>query len=254
MQTESGRVPGPESKDRPRYRMSVRIRLRRVGRKKQPYYRVVVMNSTASRDSAYIDEVGFYNPRTEPASLKMDLEKVDQWIAKGAELTDSAASLIRKARNGGDASVRVVKPGEEAPVKTSRMPERRPTSKPVTETPEAEAEAPAAEAGAEPTAETIAKAEPQVDAKAEPEVEVESGVVATPANEEKAEPAKGKATEEASAAADEAPAAEAATEEPAAEAEAGEPAAEAEEPAAEAEAKPKKKSSKKKSADEASEE
>jgi small subunit ribosomal protein S16 len=96
--------------------MAVRIRLRRVGRKKQPYYRVVVMPSTAPRDGAYIDEVGFYNPRTRPAFLTMDLAKVDEWLEKGAQPTDSAASLIRKARKGGDSAVRFVEPGEEVPV------------------------------------------------------------------------------------------------------------------------------------------
>lgn len=223
--------------------MSVRIRLRRVGRKKQPYYRVVVMNSTASRDSAYIDEVGFYNPRTQPASLRLDLEKVDQWLAQGAELTDSAASLVRKARKGGDASVHVVKPGEEGPVKTAAMKAKRPKSQPV-----AEKAMPASSGGAaEPSEETIAKAEPQVEAKAEPEIPAESGVVATPANEEKAEPAEAGAE-----AAAEAPAIESEAEAPAAEA--AEPAAEAE-PASEAEPaeKPKKKASKKKAADEGSE-
>ncbi len=106
--------------------MSVRIRLRRVGRKKQPYYRVVVMPNTAPRDGAYIDEVGFYNPRTRPAFLTMDLAKVDAWLEKGAEVTDSAASLIRKARKGGDKAVQLVEPGAEPPtLKTATRPERR---------------------------------------------------------------------------------------------------------------------------------
>ncbi|HUG40777.1 MAG TPA: 30S ribosomal protein S16 [Longimicrobiales bacterium] len=188
--------------------MSVRIRLRRVGRKKQPYYRVVVMNSTASRDSAYIEEVGFYNPRTQPASLRMDLEKVDAWLGQGAELTDSAASLIRKARNGGDASVRLVQPGEEA-AKTARVPERRPTPRQAVAEPEPQ---PSSSDGApEPSAETIAQAEPQGEGKAEPEVVVDSGVEATPATAE---------------AEVEEPAAEAEVEEPAAEVEVEEPVAE----------------------------
>ena len=213
--------------------MSVRIRLRRVGRKKQPYYRVVVMNSTASRDSAYIDEVGFYNPRTQPASLRLDLEKVDQWLAQGAELTDSAASLVRKARNGGDASMHVVKPGEEGPMKTAAVKARKPKSQGVTE----KAMPSSSGGAAEPSEETIAKAEPQVEAKAEPEVAVESGVEATPATEEPAEAAAVAETESEAAVTEEAA-----------------PEAEAEAPAAEAEAeKPKKKSSKKKAADEASE-
>ncbi len=85
--------------------MSLRIRLRRVGRKKQPSYRMVVANSASPRDGAYIDEVGFYNPRTKPAELRLDLEKVDSWLTKGATLSTTAASLVRKARKGGDAKV-----------------------------------------------------------------------------------------------------------------------------------------------------
>lgn len=85
--------------------MSLRIRLRRVGRKKQPSYRIVVANSAAPRDGAYVDELGFYNPRTKPAELRLDLGKVDNWLEKGATLSTTAASLVRKARKGGDAKV-----------------------------------------------------------------------------------------------------------------------------------------------------
>jgi len=85
--------------------MAVRIRLRRVGRKAQPYYRVVVAESTTPRDGLYLDTVGFYNPRTKPAELRMDLEKVDAWVAKGARLSETAAALVRTARRGGDASI-----------------------------------------------------------------------------------------------------------------------------------------------------
>ena len=85
--------------------MAVRIRLRRVGRKGQPYYRVVVADSESPRDGRYLDEVGFYSPLTHPAELRMDLAKVEQWQAKGAGLTLTVASLIRKAKRGGDKSV-----------------------------------------------------------------------------------------------------------------------------------------------------
>jgi len=93
--------------------MSVRIRLRRVGRKKQPSYRIVVAESTAPRDGAYVDSVGFYNPRRQPAELVLDLEKVDYWLARGAQPTETAASLIRKARRGGDRSVKLVQRATE---------------------------------------------------------------------------------------------------------------------------------------------
>jgi small subunit ribosomal protein S16 len=83
----------------------VRIRLRRVGRKAQPYYRVVVADSATPRDGYYLDTVGFYNPRTRPAELRMDLVKVDEWVSKGAGMSTTVASLVRKARRGGDDSV-----------------------------------------------------------------------------------------------------------------------------------------------------
>jgi small subunit ribosomal protein S16 len=85
--------------------MAVTIRLRRIGRKKQPSYRVVVTDSANARDGAYLDTVGFYNPRQKPAELRLDLEKVDTWVGKGAGLSDTVASLVRKARRGGDDTV-----------------------------------------------------------------------------------------------------------------------------------------------------
>lgn len=85
--------------------MSVKIRLRRVGRKHQPSYRIVVARSADPRGGDYLDTVGFYNPRTQPAELRVDLTKVDQWLGQGAEMSDTAASLIRKVRKGGDKSV-----------------------------------------------------------------------------------------------------------------------------------------------------
>ncbi len=87
--------------------MSVKIRLRRVGRKHQPSYRIVVARTADPRDGEYLDTVGFYNPRTQPAELRLDLAKVDRWLAQGAELSDTAASLIRKVRKGGDSSVQL---------------------------------------------------------------------------------------------------------------------------------------------------
>jgi len=94
--------------------MSVRIRLRRVGRKAQPYYRVVVADSATPRDGSYLDTVGFYNPRTRPAELRMDLVRVDDWIARGAGMTTTVASLVRKARRGGDDAVALVSPDTQA--------------------------------------------------------------------------------------------------------------------------------------------
>lgn len=80
--------------------MAVRIRLRRVGRKKQPSYRIVVAESETPRGGAYMDTLGYYNPRGNPAELKIDLDKVDQWLERGATMSETTGNLVRKARRG----------------------------------------------------------------------------------------------------------------------------------------------------------
>lgn len=80
--------------------MSVKIRLARHGAKKAPYYRVVVADSRSPRDGRFIEEVGRYNPLTNPSMIKLDMEKVDAWIVKGAQPTDCVAKLIALARDG----------------------------------------------------------------------------------------------------------------------------------------------------------
>ena len=76
--------------------MAVKIRLRRMGAKKAPFYRIVVADSRFPRDGRFIEEVGYYNPMTEPADLKVEGEKVKQWIANGAQPTDTVKALLKK--------------------------------------------------------------------------------------------------------------------------------------------------------------
>ena len=78
--------------------MAVKIRLARHGAKKRPYYRVVVADAHAPRDGRFIDEVGRYSPCVEPALVSFDMEKVDKWIANGAQPTDTVARLLKQAR------------------------------------------------------------------------------------------------------------------------------------------------------------
>ena len=76
----------------------IKIRLARHGAKKRPYYRIVVADSRARRDGRFIEQVGRYNPCTEPAMVKFDMEKVDKWIANGAQPTETVARLLKSAR------------------------------------------------------------------------------------------------------------------------------------------------------------
>ncbi|MGE5557920.1 MAG: 30S ribosomal protein S16 [Bacillota bacterium] len=77
--------------------MAVRIRLNRIGAKKQPHYRLVVADSRSARDGRFIDILGYYNPITEPIEFKVDREKVLDWIKKGAQPSDTAKRLLEKA-------------------------------------------------------------------------------------------------------------------------------------------------------------
>ena len=77
--------------------MAVKIRLNRMGSKKNPFYRIVVADVKAPRDGRFIDEVGYYNPLTEPVELKVDAEKVTKWMKTGAQPTDTVRALIKKA-------------------------------------------------------------------------------------------------------------------------------------------------------------
>ena len=78
--------------------MAVKIRLARHGAKKRPYYRIVVTDARAPRDGKFIKKVGRYNPCVDPSMIKFDLEKVDKWIANGAQPTDTVARLLETAR------------------------------------------------------------------------------------------------------------------------------------------------------------
>ena len=77
--------------------MSVKIRLKRIGAKKAPFYRVVVADSRYPRDGRFIEEIGYYNPLTNPVEIKIDSEKAQKWIKNGAQPTETVKSLLKKA-------------------------------------------------------------------------------------------------------------------------------------------------------------
>ena len=75
----------------------LKFRLRRMGAKKAPFYRIVVADSRSPRDGAFVEEIGYYNPTSDPAELKVDNEKAAQWIKNGAQPTDTVRGLLKKS-------------------------------------------------------------------------------------------------------------------------------------------------------------
>lgn len=141
--------------------MAVKIRLARAGAKKAPFYRVVAADSRAPRDGRFIEILGRYNPRTEPSTIELDLDKVQTWLDKGATPTETAAKLIEIAKN----------PPAEAPAAAEPRLSKKAQAKAEAEAKaKAEAEAKAAEeaaAAAEAPAEEAPAEEPADETPAE---------------------------------------------------------------------------------------
>lgn len=76
--------------------MAVRIRLTRMGRKKKPYYRIIVANNESKRDGKFLDIIGTYDPMQEPESVSIDTEKLNDWLGKGAKPSVTVSNLIKK--------------------------------------------------------------------------------------------------------------------------------------------------------------
>ena len=77
--------------------MAVKMRLRRMGAKKAPFYRVIVADSRSPRDGRFIEEIGYYNPLTTPAEIKIDADKAKKWLGNGAQPTETVKSLLKKS-------------------------------------------------------------------------------------------------------------------------------------------------------------
>lgn len=103
--------------------MAVKIRLARHGAKKRPYYRVVVADGRMPRDGRYIELVGRYNPLTNPKTIDLDLEKIDEWIAKGAQPSTTVAHLIDIVRTGEPAPEKKQKLSKKAAAKAAKAAE-----------------------------------------------------------------------------------------------------------------------------------
>lgn len=160
--------------------MAVRIRLRRMGRKKRPHYRVVVADSAKPRDGRFVESLGYYRPLGEPARVVIDLERVDYWIEQGAIPSDTVRNLVDKARTGGDENLAVGEKDTEAE-KALRATELAARRKAEDEAAKAAAEEEKAAAKAE------AKAKEEAAAAAEAEAEAEEAPKAEAAEDESGE-------------------------------------------------------------------
>ena len=80
--------------------MAVKMRLRRMGQKKAPFYRIVIADERSPRDGRFIEELGYYDPTTDPATIKIDTEKAATWVKNGAQPTDTVRALLKKAGLG----------------------------------------------------------------------------------------------------------------------------------------------------------
>ena len=120
----------------------VKIRLSRVGKTKQPSYRVVVADVRSARDGSFIEIIGHYNPRTEPATIVIDAEKAKKWLSQGAQPTERVSILLGKAGIT-----------EMPKINFSKKPPKKAAEEQPTQEPKAAAKEPAAEPAAEPKAE-----------------------------------------------------------------------------------------------------
>ena len=145
--------------------MAVRIRLARAGAKKAPFYRIVVADSRAPRDGRFIEIIGRYNPRTNPSTIEVNVEKADAWLAKGALPSETVAKLIAIAKNPeASAPVRAAGLSKKAAAKAAAAETK--AAEPVAAPVEAPAEEPVAEEAAveEPVAEEAPAEEPAAEA------------------------------------------------------------------------------------------
>lgn len=158
----------------------VRIRLRRVGAKKQPSYRIVVADSRSPRDGRYIEVIGFYNPRTEPATMTIEEDRALYWLSVGAQPSDAVRHILDKLgtlgrferlRQGESLETLVAEAEEEAARREPVSPKTTHVSAPG-KSRKAQAAA-AAEAQALAAAEIEAEAETETEAEAQAEEEVE---------------------------------------------------------------------------------
>ena len=145
--------------------MAVRIRLTRVGATKRPAYRVIAIDKRRSRDGRALEILGFYDPLTEPATVQLDRAKIQDWISKGAQPSETVVKLMRQAERDAAAGAEADKPKRPTRATAPKKPSKKAQSKKAAAA-DAEA-APAAQAEAAPAADEAPAAEAEAAAEAE---------------------------------------------------------------------------------------
>ena len=142
-------------------RMAVRVRLTRVGSKKNAQWRVVVADQRSPRDGRFIEMIGHYNPQTEPSQIVIDRERLDHWLQRGAEPSGTVRKLMRAENSNSGAATAVAEPDVAAPAGEAEAPAAEPvadaealsdSTSEAEPTPAAEAPAPAEESGGDAAA------------------------------------------------------------------------------------------------------
>jgi small subunit ribosomal protein S16 len=124
----------------------VKIRLRRMGSTHKPFYRVVVSDSRRTPTSSAIEELGYYNPRSEPAVVSLDRERIEHWVSKGAQLSDSVKKLLKRPAAAAPETAAQAAPEAKAEAKAETAAQAAPEAPPAEASSEAPAETEAASA------------------------------------------------------------------------------------------------------------
>jgi small subunit ribosomal protein S16 len=178
--------------------MPIKIRLRRMGRKKQAHYRIVVADTTSPRDGRFVESLGYYKPLTHPARVVLDMERVDYWVGQGAQTSETVSTILKKVRKGGDETLAVGEVDQDAvklAAQEALAAKRRVEAEAASQAAEAEAKkaaaaaAKSAAAAAKSAKEEAPAEEAEAEAAAEPAAEAEE---APPAKAEEAPAAKAK--------------------------------------------------------------
>lgn len=143
----------------------ISIRLTRIGRRHRPYYRVVVADSRRARDGRFIEVIGHYDPLPKPAVIEIDTEKVDEWVSKGAKVSDTVRALVSKHKERAAGIVKEERPKKKAKGAAAEAAVEKPAEEAKPEEPAAE-EAKPEEAAAEAAPEAPAEEETSPEDKA----------------------------------------------------------------------------------------